>query len=142
MSPSSDRLPTPGEILQGWQRGACEFLQNVHRTAQHLNLLALHESSKAFQHFQDHHGIQPKPGAVHLSFASVTASILPRPGVKRGLGWTASFSKRPNCVIDSLADAVTNASTSGPTKSHDTATEEKILFSEVQMDTALQSQSK
>lgn len=137
MSPGPETIATPGEVLRNWQRGACDWLQVLSRTAQQLHSASISESARFVEHLQKQHARRHANTAKHAAFASLSASLpAARPNQKsRG---TVRFSgKGINCIISDLADSATLSiphkghAVTDSSKPNSEELQERILVSEV-----------
>jgi len=128
--------PTPGEVLREWQRGACEWLQTVSRSAQQIQQAAIYESTKAAQHLQRQHNRRNAKASRHAAFASLSGSLPASPSSTRTTDRLQFSGKGMNCIIGDLADGAISAD---PQKGQATAgkaageEQERILVSEVRL---------
>ena len=139
MSPTTEPPATPGEVLRNWQRGACDWLQLLSRTAQQLHSTGVSESAKVLEHLQRQHTRRHARTSRHAAFASLSASMPAAQPTQQSRSRIRFAGKGMNCIVSDLADT---AVPSIPQKAH-AATDsskpdseelqERILVSEVSL---------
>lgn len=139
MAPSTEPPATPGEVLRNWQRGACDWLQVLSRTAQQLHSAGVTQSAKALEHLQRQQNRRHARTSRHGAFASLSASLPAAQRPQQDRSRLRFAGKGMNCIVSDLADS---AVPSVPQKGH-AATDsrqpnseelqERILVSEVNL---------
>ena len=143
MAPSTEphaKPATPGELLRSWQRGACDWLQVLSRTAQQLHSAGISESVKALEHLQRQQTCRHARTSRHAPFASLSASLPAAQRPQQDRNRLRFAGKGMNCIVSDVADA---AVPSLPQKGHAATAsrqpnseelQERILVSEVNLE--------
>lgn len=140
MTPSTEPPVTPGEVLRNWQRGACDWLQVLSRTAQQLHSAGVIQSAKALEHLQRQQTRRHARTSRHGAFASLSASLPAAQPPQHDRSILRFAGKGMNCIVSDIADS---ALPSLPQKGQPAATDsrqpnseelqERILVSEVNL---------
>ena len=137
MAPSTESPATPGEVLRSWQRGACDWLQVLSRTAQQLHSAGVSESAKVLEHLQRQQTSRHTRTSRHGAFASLSASMPAAQPSRQDRSRLRFAGKGMNCIVSDIAD---NAVPSLPQKGQAASDsrqpnseelQERILVSEV-----------
>lgn len=128
---------TPGEVLRSWQRGACDWLQVLSRTAQQLHSAGINESAKLVDHLQKQHARRHAKPTRHAAFASLSASLPTARPTQQPKSRVRFSGKGINCIVSDLADSAVPSipqkghAATDSSKPNSEELQERILVSEV-----------
>lgn len=139
MRTSSETPATPGEVLRNWQRGACEWLQVLSRTAQQLHIAGVSESAKVLKHWQKQQTRRQARTSRHGAFASLSASLPTAQAPQQARSRLRFAGKGINCIVSDIADSAHPGWLQKRREADDSTTpnseerQESLLFSEVRL---------
>ncbi|KAL3145356.1 hypothetical protein ABBQ38_001612 [Trebouxia sp. C0009 RCD-2024] len=130
---------TPGEVLRSWQRGACDWLQVLSRTAQQLHSAGINESAKLVDHLQKQHARRHAKPTRHAAFASLSASLPTARPTQQPKSRVRFSGKGINCIVSDLADSAVPSipqkghAATDSSKPNSEELQERILVSEIEV---------